>query len=101
MKQVTQNFRTGILKVDEVPTSSLRDPGLLVANHVSLISPGTEKSTVHVAQKSLLGKALDGLKWHERSSALFRRMDYLKRSSESSNGSIRRQLSDTAVPALC
>lgn len=59
MKQVIQNFRSGILKVDEVPTPSLRDAGLLVSNHVSLISPGTEKSTVHVAQKSLLGKALE------------------------------------------
>ena len=66
MKQVIQNFRTGILKVDEVPAPSLRDAGLLVANHVSLISPGTEKSTVQVAQKSLLGKALDLEDWLHR-----------------------------------
>jgi len=32
---------------------------VLVANRVSLISPGTERSTVQVAQKNLLGKALD------------------------------------------
>lgn len=59
MKQVVQNYRSGILKVDEVPAPSLRDAGLLVANQASLISPGTEKSTVDVAQKSLIGKAMD------------------------------------------
>lgn len=59
MKQVIQNFRSGVLKVDDVPPPALREGGLLVLNHVSLISPGTEKSTVQVAQKSLLGKAMD------------------------------------------
>ncbi len=59
MKQVIQNFRSGVLKVDNVPSPVLRDGGLLVMNHVSLISPGTEKSTVQVAQKSLLGKAME------------------------------------------
>ena len=59
MKQVIQNFRSGVLKVDDVPPPVLREGGLLVMNHVSLISPGTEKSTVQVAQKSLLGKAME------------------------------------------
>ena len=59
MKQVIQNFRSGVLKVDTVPPPTLRDGGLLVANQVSLISPGTEKSTVQVAQKGLLGKAME------------------------------------------
>ncbi|MBX3340785.1 MAG: bi-domain-containing oxidoreductase [Nitrospira sp.] len=59
MKQVIQNFRSGVLKIDDVPPPMLRDGGLLVMNHVSLISPGTEKSTVQVAQKSLLGKAME------------------------------------------
>jgi predicted dehydrogenase len=59
MKQVVQNFRTGELKVDEVPAPTLKSGGLLVANRVSLISAGTEKSTVSVAKKSLVGKALD------------------------------------------
>ncbi|MCA9474128.1 MAG: bi-domain-containing oxidoreductase [Nitrospira sp.] len=59
MKQVIQNYRSGILKVDEVPAPSLRDGGLLIANQASLISPGTEKSTVDVAQKSLVGKAME------------------------------------------
>jgi len=57
MKQVIQNFRSGILRVDDVPPPVLREHGLLVENRVSLISAGTEKSTVQVAQKSLWGKA--------------------------------------------
>ena len=59
MKQVVQNFRTGVLKVESVPAPTLSAGEVLVANRVSLISPGTERSTVQVAQKNLLGKALD------------------------------------------
>jgi predicted dehydrogenase/threonine dehydrogenase-like Zn-dependent dehydrogenase len=59
MKQVVQNFRTGLLKVESVPAPTISPRELLVANRVSLISPGTERSTVQVAQKNLLGKALD------------------------------------------
>jgi len=59
MKQVVQNFRTGLLKVESVPAPTISPCELLVANRVSLISPGTERSTVQVAQKNLLGKALD------------------------------------------
>ena len=59
MKQVIQNLRSGTLKVDDVPPPSLRDAGLLVLNGVSLISPGTEKSTVQVAQKGLIGKTME------------------------------------------
>ena len=59
MKQVVQNFRTGVLKVESVPAPTLSAGEVLVANRVSLISPGTERSTVQMAQKNLLGKALD------------------------------------------
>lgn len=57
MKQVTQNYKTGELKVDDVPAPSLLSGGLLVENKFSLISAGTEKSTVDMAKKSLVGKA--------------------------------------------
>ncbi len=57
MKQVTQNYKTGELKVDNVPAPSVMRKGLLVENRCSLISSGTEKSTVDMARKSLLGKA--------------------------------------------
>ena len=57
MKQVLQNFRTGVLKVDEVPETIIRSGGILVRNMASLISAGTEKMAVDLAQRSLVGKA--------------------------------------------
>lgn len=57
MKQLIQNFKTGELYVDEVPMPSLTKGLVLVENEFSLISAGTERSTVKVAQASLLGKA--------------------------------------------
>lgn len=59
MLQVVQNFRSGVLKVEDVPEPHLRSGGLLVANVRSLISAGTEKSTVNVARKNLVGKAME------------------------------------------
>lgn len=59
MKQVIQNFRSGVLKVDEVPETICRNGGILVDNVASLISAGTEKMTVDLAQKSLVGKAAE------------------------------------------
>ena len=57
MKQVIQNFKTGELSVAEVPAPALAKGFVLVRNHFSLISAGTERSTVSTAQASLLGKA--------------------------------------------
>ena len=57
MKQLIQNFKTGKLYVDEVPLPSISDGMVLVENKFSLISSGTEKGTVKVAQATLLGKA--------------------------------------------
>jgi predicted dehydrogenase/threonine dehydrogenase-like Zn-dependent dehydrogenase len=57
MKQVVQNFRTGELKVEDLPPPALRPGGVLVRTAFSLISPGTERSIVETAQSSLLGKA--------------------------------------------
>ncbi len=57
MKQVIQNFRTGVLAVDEVPETVCKSGGVLVSNVASLISAGTEKMAVDFARKSLLGKA--------------------------------------------
>ena len=57
MKQLIQNFKSGELYVDEVPMPSLSEGMVLVENHFSLISSGTERGTVKVAQASLLGKA--------------------------------------------
>jgi len=57
MKQVIQNFKTGELYVDEVPKPSITDRMVLVENKFSLISAGTERSTVKVGKASLIGKA--------------------------------------------
>jgi predicted dehydrogenase/threonine dehydrogenase-like Zn-dependent dehydrogenase len=57
MKQVIQNFKTGELSVAEVPPPVLARGFVLVQNHFSLISAGTERSTVSTAQASILGKA--------------------------------------------
>jgi predicted dehydrogenase/threonine dehydrogenase-like Zn-dependent dehydrogenase len=57
MKQVIQDFKTGELSVFDVPPPALARGYVLVQNHFSLISTGTERSTVSTAQASLIGKA--------------------------------------------
>lgn len=57
MKQLIQDFKTGELRVVEVPSPALQPGCVLVRNVFSLVSAGTERSTVTTAQKSLLGKA--------------------------------------------
>jgi predicted dehydrogenase/threonine dehydrogenase-like Zn-dependent dehydrogenase len=57
MKQVIQDFRSGKLLVAEVPPPALSQGLALVQNQFSLISAGTERSTVATAQASLIGKA--------------------------------------------
>lgn len=57
MKQVVHNYKTGKLRVAEVPVPTVRSGSLLVRNRNSFISVGTEKLMIDLAQKSLLGKA--------------------------------------------
>ena len=57
MKQVVQNYRTGELKVDELPPPALKPGGVLVRTACSLISAGTEKTSVETVKSSLIGKA--------------------------------------------
>lgn len=57
MKQLIQNFKTGELYVDDLPSPSISEGMLLVENEFSLISAGTERGTVKVAKAGLLGKA--------------------------------------------
>jgi polar amino acid transport system substrate-binding protein len=57
MQQLTQKLKNGSMTVLEVPVPAL-GPGLvLVKNHFSLVSAGTEGSTVKTARKGLIGKA--------------------------------------------
>src|SRR6516225_7572949 len=59
MKAVLQNMKTGILKVEEVPSPALRRGGILVRVHRSLISLGTERAIIALAKKGPIGKAKD------------------------------------------
>jgi polar amino acid transport system substrate-binding protein len=57
MKQLIQNFKTGEMYVDEIPAPAITPGMVLVENEFSLISAGTERGTVKVAQANLFGKA--------------------------------------------
>ena len=57
MKQILQNFKTGELSVTDVPPPVVQRGRVLVRTEVSLISAGTERMSVELARKSLLGKA--------------------------------------------
>lgn len=57
MHQFTQKLRAGEINILEVPAPNYSSSQVLVQNYYSLISAGTESSTVNAARKSLLGKA--------------------------------------------
>ena len=57
MRQVVQSLKNGKLSLEEVPRPVARPGTVLIANQFSLISAGTEKMAMDLAQKSLLGKA--------------------------------------------
>src|SRR5262245_14719772 len=59
MRQLTQQLKTGELRIHEVPARIRSNRCMLVRNHFSLISAGTEGSTVKTARKSLLAKGLE------------------------------------------
>lgn len=58
MRQVLQSYKTGELRLDELPTPALRNGHILVHTATSLVGVGTEKYMLEMAKKSLLGKAL-------------------------------------------
>ena len=57
MKQVQQNYRSGELKVADVPAPRAGDGEVLVSTRISLISSGTERQLMQLAKSSLVGKA--------------------------------------------
>lgn len=57
MEQLTQNLKDGFMQVLEVPYPALSSGSVLVRNHFSLISAGTEGKTVKDARLGLIGKA--------------------------------------------
>lgn len=57
MNQLTQKLGSGDMIVQELPYPQLSKGMVLVKNHYSIISSGTEGSTVKAARKNLIGKA--------------------------------------------
>jgi predicted dehydrogenase len=57
MKQMIQSFRTGELRVEEVPAPELRARGIVVRTAATLISAGTERMVLDFAERNLLQKA--------------------------------------------
>jgi predicted dehydrogenase/threonine dehydrogenase-like Zn-dependent dehydrogenase len=55
--QIIQYQKTGEISVDELPAPKLRPGSVLVRNVFSLISAGTERTSVETAQASMLQKA--------------------------------------------
>ncbi len=58
MKIVVQNFKTGKLSVADVPRPAVPENGILVRTTASLISAGTDRTSLELGNKSYLGKAL-------------------------------------------
>lgn len=59
MLQLTQKMKNGAMEVLEVPIPALTRGCVLVRNHFSLISAGTEGSTVRAARSGYLAKAME------------------------------------------
>ena len=57
MKQLTQKLKDGRMQILEVPVPDLRPGMILVRNYYSLISAGTEGSTVKATRKGYIGRA--------------------------------------------
>ena len=57
MQQLTQKLGSGEMNIQELPFPQIAKGFVLIKNHYSLISAGTEGSTVSTARKNLFGKA--------------------------------------------
>ena len=57
MKQILQSYRSGELWLADVPAPRVGPDSVLIATTCSVVSPGTEKMIIELAQKSLLQKA--------------------------------------------
>ena len=57
MKQIFQNYKTGEVRLEEVPAPACKPGGVLVRTLFSAISPGTELMKISESKMSLVGKA--------------------------------------------
>ncbi len=58
MKQIVQSYRTGEVKLRNVPVPRCGNKNILVRTSKSLLSIGTERSVIDLGRKSLAGKAV-------------------------------------------
>jgi len=58
MKQLIQSYKTGEIRLVELPIPKVKKGCILVKTRASLVSIGTEKYMLEMARKSLIGKAL-------------------------------------------
>lgn len=57
MQQLTQQLKSGFMEILEVPFPALNKGNILIRNHYSVISSGTEGKTVTDARKGYIAKA--------------------------------------------
>ena len=57
MKQVSQNYKTGAIRLEQTNVPAVRGGGVLVRTHYSVVSAGTEGMKVKEGKMSYLGKA--------------------------------------------
>jgi predicted dehydrogenase/threonine dehydrogenase-like Zn-dependent dehydrogenase len=57
MKQLLQNIKEGNAEIVDVPIPAIKSGHILVKNHASVVSSGTERMVVEFAEKNLLMKA--------------------------------------------
>jgi predicted dehydrogenase/threonine dehydrogenase-like Zn-dependent dehydrogenase len=57
MKQVIQSYKTGTVSLEDVPVPRCSSKTILVRTVRSLVSVGTERATIELGKKSLMGKA--------------------------------------------
>ena len=57
MKQVSQNYKTGAIRLEQTNVPAIRNGGVLVRTHYSVVSVGTEGMKVKEGKMSYLGKA--------------------------------------------
>src|SRR5689334_10311619 len=58
MRAILRDMRSGEVKTFDVPGPEIRPEGILVRTAFSAISAGTERATIRVSERSLVGKAL-------------------------------------------
>jgi polar amino acid transport system substrate-binding protein len=57
MKQVVQYPKKGMLRIEDVPVPAIREGGIVVRNVASVVSAGTERAMIELAEKNIVSKA--------------------------------------------